>query len=486
MRVELVMALSLAFRVSASVLLIGMTAKPQTLTNDDVVFNAIQQDLKAIRLAARSSVYSYEQTRFLSNVIGPRLSGSPQAAVAVNYVARQMRDLGFDVKLQPVMVRHWQRGREEAEIVRYPGQVQGITQRLVVTALGNSVATPDGGVTAEVVVVNNFAELDRLPTEAIRGKIVLFNYPFDEFAALAGRAEEAYGRATIYRTIGPGRAVQKGALAALVRSVGPRGLRLPHTGVTRYDSEAKIPAAAITTEDADLLASLAAEGQVTIHLLLTPREMPVVQSFNVIADLKGSVSPEQVVVVSAHLDSWDLGTGALDDACGIGMAMDVMRIIKDTNPKPVRTIRFIAWMNEENGLAGARAYADEYKSELANHIAAVEFDYGDGRPLGIKVRANSDRWPEIAGPLKAIGDEIGGVFQTETTPGPDLVPLNHAGVPAIELLQDARHYFDYHHTAADTFDKVRIEELRQNLEVVAALLYVLSQEAANERGTDRR
>jgi carboxypeptidase Q len=472
----------LSFGLGASLFpfLLGAPAKSQVSNSDrPAIPAATRQELQTIRASAHTSVYSYEQVRFLSNVIGPRLSGSPQAAAAVRYVAEKMRDLGLEVTLQPVTVRHWVRGQGEAQLIRYPGQVAGITQKLVVIALGNSPATPETGITAEVVVVNNFTELDALPSEVVKGKIVLFNYPFDNFAALAGHAEEAYGRATTYRTTGPARAFEKGAAAALVRSVGPRGLRLPHAGVTRFEGDNGIPAGAITTEDADLLASLATQGQVAVHLLLTPRELPPEQSYNVIADLKGSRWPNQIVVVSGHLDSWDLGTGALDDACGVGIAMDAVRIIKEVNPKPARTIRFVAWMNEENGTAGGRAYAEDFKSELSNHVAAVELDYGDGRPLGIKVRATPDRWAKISGPLHAIGDDIGGVFPTETTPGSDLEPINQAGVPAIEPLQDARHYFDYHHTAADTFDKVRLDELRQTLEVITGLVYALSQEGAS-------
>jgi carboxypeptidase Q len=465
--------------LSVSVFLMSLAAKAQVFQENgkSLISTATQRDLKTIRVTAQGSEYFYEQIRVLCNEVGPRLSGSPQAAAAVNYVAKQMRDLGLEVRLEPVTVRHWVRGREEAELVRYPGQVPGTSQKLVVAALGDSVRTPKDGITAHVLVVNTFEELDGLSPATVKGKIVLFNHAFDEFAALAGRAEEAYGRAVPYRTSGPARAAEKGAVAALVRSVGPRGLRLPHTGITKYNNEQKIPAGAITTEDADLIAALAERGEVAVHLVLTPSEFPPAQSYNVIADLKGSQRPEQIVVVSGHLDSWDLGTGALDDASGVAVAMDALRIIKAINPRPKRTVRFIAWMNEENGLAGGRAYAEDYKSELVNHLAAIELDYGDGRPLGLNVCANQSRLLPLAGVLHEIGDLIGRVYQVDESPGSDLEPMNQTGVPAIAPLQDSRHYFDYHHTAADTFDKVRIDELRRNVEAVSALAYALSQDS---------
>lgn len=465
--------------VAFTVFLASLAGRSPMSERDDAnTFSAAtQRDLAAIQDATEFSGYFQEQVRFLSNSIGPRLSGSPQAVAAVEYVAKQMRDLGFEVRLEPVTVGHWVRGREEARLVRYPGQAPGTSQKLVVTALGNSVPTRPEGITERVIVVNTFEELDRLPAEEVKGKIVLFNHSFDEFAALAGRADEAYGAAVPYRSSGPARAARRGAVAALVRSIGPRGLRLAHTGLTEYEQNGpRIPAGAVTTEDADLIAELAARGEVETHLVLTPQDLPLEQSYNVIADLKGWQHPEQIVLVSGHLDSWDLGTGALDDASGLAIAMDVLRVIKAVNPKPKRTIRFVAWMNEENGLAGGRTYADEHESELPNHIAAVEIDYGDGRPLGLNVSATHDRLKTISALLHAIGDPIGGVVNVGDCPGVDLIPMNQAGVPAIAPLQDARHYFDYHHTAADTFDKVRFEELRRNLMVLSSLVYVLAQE----------
>ncbi len=266
--------------------------------------------------------------------------------------------------------------------------------------------------------------------------------------------------------------------------MGGAGFRLAHTGLTEYEEGvAKIPGGAVTTEDADLIAALSAQGEVEMHLLLTPRDLPPEQSYNVIADLKGTEHPEEIVIVSGHLDSWDLGTGALDDASGVGIAMDVLRVIQAVNARPRRTVRFIAWMNEENGGAGGRSYAVEHKSELANHLAAIEIDMGDGRPVGLSVHGNADRRSRLSRILRAVGDSMGGVTEVAESPGPDLTEMNLAGVPAIAPLQDARHYFDYHHTAADTFDKVRIEELRRNVEVIATLVYALVQDYGQENDT---
>lgn len=437
---------------------------------------ATDSELAATRVAAQNSDYFYEQVRLLCNAIGPRPSGSPQAAAAVEYVRQQMLDFGLEVRLEPVTVRPWVRGREEARLIRYPGQVIDTNHKVVITALGNSGATPPEGLTAPVIVVETFEQLARMTSDEIEGKAVLFNHRFDEFAAHAGRWEQAYGSVVPYRIDGPSCAAQKGAVAALVRSTGFAGSRLPHTGVTEYvEGTRQIPAAAVTAEDADLIADLVSRGEVAIHLVLTPVDLPPTVSHNVIADLKGSELRDQVVIVSGHLDSWDLGTGALDDASGLGVAMDVLRIIKAINPRPKRTIRFVAWMDEEYRGKGGHAYAEDHRAELPSHIAAVELDYGDGRPLGLNVCAKDDRCASLATVLQAIADPIGGVMNVGDSPGVDLTAMNRAGVPAIAPLQDARNYFAYHHTAADTFDKVRPDELRRNLEVVAPLVYALAQ-----------
>src|SRR5581483_2581275 len=344
-------------------------------------------DLKRLQQAALTSDYAYGQVAHLTNNIGPRLSGSAQAAKAVDYVAGELKAIGCEVQLEKAMVPHWVRGQETAALVQFPGQAPGTIQKIVVCALGGSVATPPNGIEAEAVAVRNFDELKSLARDKVAGKIVLFNYPFDKQMAAEGRGGEAYGEAVVYRSNGPAAAARQGAVACLIRSVGGADYRLPHTGETDYVNDApKIPAGAVTAEDGDLIAALTRQGPVRMKLVLTPQTLPEVESANVIADIKGSEHPEQVVVVSGHLDSWDLGTGAIDDGAGVAVSMEVANLIQKLHLKPKRTIRVIAWMNEENGLAGSKQYAKDHEKEWANHFAAMETDGGADHPLGINIK----------------------------------------------------------------------------------------------------
>src|SRR6266851_3040829 len=349
-------------------------------------------DLKRLQQAALSSDYAYRQVAHLADNIGPRLSGSAQAAKAVEYVASELKAIGCEVQLENVTVPHWVRGEETAALVQFPGQTENTTQKIVLCALGGSVATPSYGVTAEVIAVKNFDELKSLPREKVAGKIVLFNYPFDKQMAAEGRGGEAYGEAVIYRGDGPSAAARQGAVACLIRSVGGADYRIPHTGMTKYADDAlKIPSAAVTAEDADLIVDLARPGPVRMKLLLTPQTLPNMESANVIGDIKGSEHPEQVVIVSGHLDSWDLATGAIDDGAGVAVSMEAANLIQKLHLKPKRTIRVIAWMNEENGLAGSKQYAKNHEKEWSNHFATMETDGGAGHPLGLNVKGK----PEI-------------------------------------------------------------------------------------------
>lgn len=432
-------------------------------------------EIKRVQQAALASDYAYARLAHLCNNIGPRLSGSPQAQAAVTYVAAELRKLGLEVKTQKVMVPHWVRGQETAELTEYAGMAPNTTQKIVLTALGGSVATPAQGITAEVIVVNDFDELQGLGRERVAGKIVLYNAKFDQQLADNGFAGQAYGQAAIYRGIGASTAARLGAVAALNRSAGGADYRLPHTGALRYADDApKIPAASVASEDAELLAHLTKEGKVKMHLVLTPQTLPDEPSFNVVADLKGSEQPEQIVIVSGHLDSWDLGTGAIDDGAGVVMAMQTAQVLKQLGLRPKRTIRVIAWMNEENGLAGGRAYAEDHKSEIANHFAAIEADLGAGHPLGFYASGK----PEILTllqPLAVILQSQGaGVTRAAGETGSDIGPLGAAGVPTFAPIQDSRTYFNYHHTAADTLDKVNPKELQENCALIAALAYTLA------------
>jgi hypothetical protein len=336
-------------------------------------------DLRVIQKTSLESDYGYKQTAYLTNNIGPRLTGSAQAERAVQYVAEEMRKLGLEVRLQKLTVPHWVRGEEKGELVEWDGMTPGATQRIVLTALGGSVATEAGGLTAEVIVVESFDELKRLGEKNIAGKIVLFNVKFDRQLAELNQAGAAYGQVSPYRGIGASEAARFGAVGVLVRSAGGSQNRLAHTGSLRYLNGVKqVPAAALPYEDAELIAGLAKTGKVRMKLLLTPKTLPDTTSYNVIADLKGSEKPDEIVVVSGHLDSWDLGTGALDDAVGVAMAMQTVYILKQLKLQPKRTIRVVAFMNEENGFVGATKYAEE--ENPAKHFAAIEGDLGASHP----------------------------------------------------------------------------------------------------------
>ena len=431
-------------------------------------------ELKQLQQAALKSDYAWRQVAHLSNNIGPRLTGSPQAEKAVEYIAAELKALGLEVRLEKVTVPHWVRGEETAALVEYPGMAPSTTQKIILTALGGSSATPDTGLTAEVIVVRNFEELQALGAEKVKGKIVLFDYHFDKLMAGQGHGGEAYGQAVKYRSDGPAAAARLGAAAAILRSVGSAEYRLPHTGQTDFDAGPKIPAAAVTAEDADLIVALVPQGTVRMRLVLTPQTLPDAVSHNVIGDLKGSEHPEQIVIVSGHLDSWDLGTGAIDDGAGVAVAMQAANLMRELRLRPKRTLRVIAWMNEENGLAGGKAYAKEHEKEIANHFAAMEIDGGAGHPLGINTtlpRETKGLFEPVAKILQTSG---AGLLNFIENAGADIGPLKKLGVPGFSPIQDNRTYFHYHHTAADTLDKIVPQELAENAAVVAVTAYALA------------
>jgi hypothetical protein len=432
-------------------------------------------ELKQLQHAALDSDYAYRQVAHLANNIGPRLSGSAQAAKAVEYVAGELRAIGCNVQLEKVLVPHWVRGEETAALIEFYGRAPNTTQKVVLCALGDSVATPANGIEAEVVVVKNFDELKSMPREKIAGKIVLFNYPFDKQMAAQGRAGEAYGEAVAYRSHGPSAAARQGAVACLIRSVGGADYRLPHTGMTDYAKDApRIPAGAVTAEDADLIANLVLQGPVKMKLVLTPQTLSDVESANVIGDIKGSEHPEQVVIVWGHLDSWDLGTGAIDDGAGVAVSMEAANLVQKLGLKPKRTIRVIAWMNEENGEAGSKQYARDHEKEILNQFSAMETDNGAGHPIGVHIKANPEVKKMFA-PVATILQESGAsTLDLVEHCGADIEPLEKAGVPAFSPIQDSRFYFNYHHTAADTLDKIVPKELAENSAVVAVVTYALA------------
>jgi len=417
--------------------------------------------------SAMASHRAMEHAAWLTDRIGPRLSGSPQADAAVAWSKRALEGFGLDVRLQPVTVPHWVRGKEEGRLVT-PAQ-----QTLHLTSLGGSVATPEEGIEAEVLRVTSYDELRALGDQ-VKGKIVFYDAPMDRELIESGNAFRAYGQVVGFRGTGAIEAARLGGVASVIRSVASHSLQTPHTGAMRYEEGVpKIPAAALSTEDADLIRRLVAAGEtVRMHLVLTPRRLPDVESANVIAEIRGSELPDEVVVIGGHLDSWDLGTGAIDNASGVAMTMETMRVIAELGVRPKRTIRAVLFMNEEFGLSGARAYAAEYPPEI--HYAAVESDAGTGAPGGFITSANAPTIDRLL-PILEILDSIGAAkLEPSASTGADTSPLVSKGVPGFGVRPDARLYFAYHHSAADTLDKIDPRHLQENAAAMAVLTWVLA------------
>ena len=434
-------------------------------------------DLSTEAGARRLIEYELEHSRawdhvaYLADEIGPRPAGSENAAAAVRWAKETLESWGLDeVVLEPVTVPRWVRGEERARLTSHRDQT------VVLTALGGSVATPPEGIEAELVEVGSLDEVDELG-EKVRGRIVLYNVPMDMDLVESGRSFEAYGKAVPARGAGADRASKYGAVASLVRSVGSDSLRTPHTGAMRYGGDVpKIPAAAVTTEDADLIHRLLERGEkVTLHLVLTPRMMPEVESANVIAEIRGRELPEEVVVIGGHIDSWDLGTGAIDNGSGVAGTMEAMRAMAALEMRPRRTVRLVLFMNEEMGLSGAKQYFADHEDRMETHFASLESDSGAAAPLGFRTTLSQDRIDELGevfAPLSVLGAEM---FVTGASAvGADTSPLSRAGVPGFGLIPNPRYYFDYHHTPADTLDKIDPDELRRNAAAVAAMTWILA------------
>jgi carboxypeptidase Q len=402
--------------------------------------------------------FAWDRLAELTDTYGHRLSGSDALEAAIRWAEAEMKKDGLEnVRLEPVKVPHWVRGQESAEIVA-PRRHQ-----VAMLGLGNSVGTPAAGVEAEVIAVRTFQELDAAAAR-VRGRIVLFNVPFT-----------TYGETVRYRGGGPSRAAALGAVAVLVRAVGPPGLRTPHTGALNYAEGApKIPAAAIATEDADRIQRLIDRGQaVRVRLKMEARMLPDADSFNVVGEVRGRERPDEVVVVGGHLDSWDVGTGALDDGGGCVATWDALRLMKKLNLRPRRTVRVVLWTNEENGLRGGFAYRDRHHQELANHVLMLESDSGILRPTGFGFSgsdAGRTRIREIASLLRGIeAGEVG-----PSGGGADIGPSVEAGgIPAMSL-QVEGNYFLYHHTPADTVDKIDPTDMSKAAAAIAVMAYVVA------------
>ncbi len=404
--------------------------------------------------------------------LGPRLSGSPQAAAAVEWSRHTMAQLGFqNVRLQEVMVPHWARGPiEEAAIIN--SATMG-TMPLTVCALGGSIATPEMGVVAEVVEVKSFDELKALGKKA-EGKIIFFNRPMDPTKI---NTFEAYGGAVNQRGSGAIEAAKVGGVAALVRSMTTRLDDVPHTGGLNYqDGLPKIPAAAVSTVDANLLSQLLAqENTVRVRLNLTCQTFPDAPSANVLGELTGTEKPEEIIVVGGHLDSWDKGTGAHDDGAGCVQSLEALRLLQTLKLKPRRTIRAVMFINEENGLRGGEAYGRAAAISKEKHIAAIEADRGGFAPRGFSVDTDSAKFTRL-GSWAYLFKEIAADNIFRGGSGADISPLVRQGVPGIGLVPESQRYFDYHHSANDVIAAVNERELNLGAAAMAILCYVLAQE----------
>ena len=432
-----------------------------------VLADEVQETATALRDAALKGTRAFSLLASLTTEVGPRSAGSAGDPLAVAWALRTLRSLGFsNVHAEKVTVPHWERGEESGEITA------PYRQRVALAAIGGSVATPPGGIEAPVVEVAGLEALDKLAAAQVKGKIVFFNT-----ATERTRDGSGYGKAVAVRGDGAVHAAKLGAVASVIRSIGTDSNRLPHTGALRYaDGVAQIPAAALSGPDADLLAAEVASGKaVRLRLRLGARSLPAAESANVIGDIPGREKPDEIVLLGAHLDSWDLGTGALDDGAGCAIVVEAARRIGELKTHPRRTVRVVLFANEEFGLSGAEAYAKAHAAELPRHVVAAESDIGSGRVwrLGSRVALGSMGWiRELDRLVFPIGAASG---PNDSEGGADLIPLARAGVPTLTLMQDATAYFDFHHTANDTLDKANTRDLDYNVAAWAAVVYAAAE-----------
>ena len=422
----------------------------------------VRATASALHKQALAGTRAYDIVRSLTVEVGPRLAGSKGYDAAVAWGLRTLKRLGFsNVHAEKTTVPHWERGAESGEIVSpWPQPVH-------LAALGGSVGTPAAGVQAQVIEVPSLDAVDQLDPARVKGRIVFYNVRM-------ARAKDGsgYGKAVTVRSKGASRAAKLGAAAVLIRSIGTDNNRTPHTGSVRYEDGApKIPAAALSNPDADLLAAEVASGRpVTFRLKLGARKLPDVETASVVGEIPGRERPEEIVLLGAHLDSWDLGTGAIDDGAGCAIMIEAARRIAQLPKKPRRTIRVVLFANEEFGTSGSKSYAVAHKDELARHAMAGESDFGAGRVWRVSSRVDPAKLPIVADLGKLLGLPQG---NNEAEGGTDLRTL--LGVPVIALDQDGTRYFDYHHTANDTLDKIDRKDLDQNVAAWAAVAYAVAE-----------
>jgi len=417
----------------------------------------VETSLKIISKSLTDST-AYNRLGYMCDTFGPRLSGSKNLENAINWILKEMNNDGLEnVKGEKVAVPTWIRGKESATLL------SPFMKELSMLGLGGSIATPRGGLKAEVIVVNDWDELESRSNE-VPGKIVLFNAPFT-----------SYGETVAYRYSGASAAAKHGAVASLIRSIGPWSMNTPHTGVMAYkDDVKKIPHAALTMEDAMMLSRIHDRNdKIIVKLDMNARMVADRWSRNVLGEIKGSIYPEEVVVVGGHIDSWDVGQGAHDDGGACIASWEVLRLIKELGLKPKRTIRCVMWTNEENGGKGNKGYRDMHMDEMDKHVLAIESDGGVFSPEGFGFSGNESA-REIVEEIHELMKPIGANTISEGGRAADVAPLNDEGVPVMSLKVDGSKYFWYHHTNADTFDKIDFNEFNRCIAAMAIMAYVVA------------
>jgi len=451
-------------RVSSLCALLLATAAPaasaQAAAAPSDVATSYRAAADSLIRAATADSAAYRRLGRLVDTFGPRISGSASLEAAIDWILDLMKSDGLEnVRGEPVMVPHWVRGAESADLVKPRAA------RLAMLGLGGSVATPKGGITAPVLVVSSLEELNARAADA-RGKIVLFDVPLTDYPVTRR-----------VRTDGPSAAARAGAVACLIRSVASASIRSPHTGLTRYDSTVrKIPAAALSVEDAMMLHRFQDRGEpIVVTLKMSARTLPDARSRNVVAEIVGREKPDEVVVLGGHIDSWDVGQGAMDDGGGSVAAWEAVRLMHRLGLRPRRTVRVVLWTNEEGGGAGGLAYRDAHAAELPKHVLAMESDNGAFNPKGY-VLAGTDSAAavvqQVAGLLQPINAT--GVQRVDGSPAADITPLAEAGVATMEVDTDGSRYFWYHHSEGDTLDKLDPAELARCVAAMAVMAYVVA------------
>lgn len=434
-------------------------SSPSAAQSGPAWLNAYRDDVTRLIRAATINDAAWRRLAEMTDLHGSRLSGSDNLARAIVWAAAKMKADGLEhVRTEPVMVPKWVRGRESAEIIDPP------IHDVAMLGLGGTVATPPGGIEAEVLPVNSFEDLQSRSADA-RGRIVLFNVPYT-----------SYSETVTYRTTSARAAAQFGAVAVLVRSVGPIGLRTAHTGSVQYAPELpEIPAASISIEDTNRIVRLTARGRyVRMRLVLSGHYEPDVESANVVAEIRGREKPDEIVLLGAHLDSWDVGTGAADDGVGCIATWEALRLMKKLGLTPRRTVRLVLFTNEENGLRGAQAYADRYAGTAGNHVFALESDSGVLMPAMLGFSGSQSARAVMA----QIGSLLTPLGLGDIGPGgggADIGPIAQLGnTPTMAYLGDATRFFVFHHTAADTIERVAPDDVSRAAAAIAAVTWVIA------------